>query len=110
MTRSVTSTDEKNAFFINPTLLLTRLAAIAEREENMRQFFNFKLTHQSESSIKKQLMRKPDKAPLRNVLLTEKATMHPKQAKVKYVLNICELMYHVRWWKGMKFKEFQKHI
>ena len=76
----------------------------------MRQFFDFKLTHQSESSIKKQLIKKPDKAPLRNVLLTEKATIHPKQAKVKYVLNSRELMYHVRWWKVMKFKEFQRHI
>ena len=64
LTRSITSTDEKNRVFINPTLLFTRLVAIEEREENVEQYFNFQLTHHPESSFKNRLMRKPDKAPL----------------------------------------------
>ena len=32
-------------------------------------------------------MRKPDKAPLRNVLLSEKATIHSEKTKGKYVLD-----------------------
>ena len=50
-------------------------------------------------------MRKPDKAPLRNVLLSEKATIHSEKTKGKYVLTVGHC-----WWKGMKFKEFQKHM
>ena len=64
LTRSITSTDEKNRVFINPTLLLTRLVAIGEREENVEQYFNFQLTHHPESLFKNRLIRKPDKAPL----------------------------------------------
>ena len=64
LTRSITSTDEKNRVFINPTLLLTRLVAIGEREENVEQYFNFQHTHHPESLFKNQLIRKPDKAPL----------------------------------------------
>ena len=50
--RSMTSTDEKNPVFINTTLLLTRLAAVAEREENVEQYFNFELTHRPESLLR----------------------------------------------------------
>ena len=52
LTRGITSTVEKNPVFINPTLLFTRLAVIAKREENVEQYFDFELTHCPESLFK----------------------------------------------------------
>ena len=49
-------------------------------------------------------MRKPDKAPLRNVILSEKATIHSEKTKGKYVLDGGALMYRICWWKCMKFR------
>ena len=42
-------------------------------------------------------MRKPDKEPLRNVLLAEKATIHPEKTKGKYALDGGALMCRVCW-------------
>ena len=72
LTRSI-GNDEKDPICVNPTLLFTRLAAIAEREENVEIYFDFELTHRPHSLFKDELMRKPDKSSLRNILLTDEA-------------------------------------
>ena len=56
LTRSITSTDEKNPICINPILLLTRLLVMAEREESFEQYFDFEPTHCPESCFMNQLM------------------------------------------------------
>ena len=56
LTRSITSTDEKNPICINPILLLTRLVVMAEREESVEQYFDFEPTHCPESCFMNQLM------------------------------------------------------
>ena len=58
--------------------------------------------------FKKQLRRKPEKVPLRNVLLADKAAIYQEKTKGKYVLDGEALMYRVRWWKGMKFNEISE--
>lgn len=82
-TRSITSTEEKNPVFSNPSLLLTRLAAIAEEEENTEQYLDFELTHRPEPLFKNQLLSKTDQTPLRIVLLAEKATVLPEKTNGK---------------------------
>ena len=83
LTRSITSTEEKNSVFSNPSLLLTRLAAIAEKDENIEQYLDFELTYRPEPLFKNQLLSKTDQTPLRIVLLAEKATILPEKTKGK---------------------------
>ena len=56
LTRSI-GNDEKDPICVNPTLLFTRLAAIAEREENNESYLYFELTHRPQSLFKDELMR-----------------------------------------------------
>ena len=43
LTKSITSTDEKNPVCINPILPLTQLAGIAKKGENVEQYLNLNL-------------------------------------------------------------------
>ena len=43
LTKSITSTDEKNPVCINPILPLTQLAGIAKKGENVEQYSNLNL-------------------------------------------------------------------
>ena len=61
--------------------------------------------HCPASLFKNDLMRKPDKASLRNVFLTDKATVNPGIIVGQHVLDGGNLLYRVHWQKGMKFKE-----
>ena len=54
----------KSEFSLTPHYF-SQLAAIEEREENIEKYFDFELTHRPESLLENQLMRKPDKAPIR---------------------------------------------
>ena len=53
-------------------MLFTRLAAIAQREENVEDYFEFKLATSPLSLFENGLMRKSDKSSLRKVLLSER--------------------------------------
>ena len=109
-TRSI-SIGGKNQICVNPTLLFTRLAAIAEREENVEQYFDFELTNQPQSLFKNELMRKPDKAALRNILLTDETAKSADKIEGKYVLDGGALLHRVHWRKRMKFSEIaEAHV
>ncbi|KAG1665078.1 hypothetical protein GQR58_019552 [Nymphon striatum] len=101
----------KNPICVNPTLLFTRLAAIAQREEDVEQYFDFELTTRPQSLFKNELMRKPDKASLRKVLLTEEIQCSANEVMEitgKYVLDGGALLYRVHWVKDIKFNEVAK--
>ena len=104
LTRCI-SKDEKNPVCVNPTLLFTRLAAIAEREENVEQYFDFELTHRPQSLFKNELMRKQDKSSLRNALLTDEATESVDTIEGKHMIDGGALLHRVHWRKGMTFTE-----
>ena len=61
----------KSSIYINPTMLFTRLAAIAQREYDVEGYFEFELATFPLSLFKDGLMRKPNNPSLRNVLLSE---------------------------------------
>ena len=71
----------------------------------VEQYFDFELMHCPASLFKNDLMRKPDKASLRNVFLTDKATVNPGIIVGQHVLDGGNLLYRVHWKKGMKFNE-----
>ena len=97
--------DEKNPICVNPTLLFTRLAAIAQRDKNVEQYFEYEFTHRPLSLFKNELMRKPDKSSLRNVLLAVEMDRPTMEPAVKYVLDGGASLHRVHWVKGMKFCE-----
>ena len=97
--------DEKNPVCLNPTLLFTRLAAIAQREDDVEQYFDFELNTRPLSLFKNNLMRKPDKASLRKLLLTDAMRCEVDGITGKHVLDGGALLHKVHWVKGMKFHE-----
>ena len=105
LTNSPLDADTKDAVSVNPTLLFTRLAAIAEREENVEQYFDYELNHQALSLFKNDLMRKLDKAALRRSLLPDKDVTTVDVSKVQYVLDGGALLHKVPWSKGMVFNK-----
>ena len=105
LTNSPLDADSKDAVSVNPTLLFTRLAAIAEREENVEQYFDYELNHQALSLFKNGLMRKPDKAALRKSLLPDEDVTTVDVSEFQYVLDGGALLHRVHWEKGMLFEK-----
>ena len=72
---------------MNSTRLFTRLAAIAQREEDVEQYFDFELTSLPQALFKNDLIRKPDKSTLRKVLLTDAMMCSEDTVRGIYVLD-----------------------
>ena len=64
-----------------------RLAAIAQQDD-VEQYFTYDLKLDPMALFKNKLMRKPDKAALRNVLLTEEIDIPAKQGTSVMVLYL----------------------
>jgi len=95
--------ENKDVISVNPTLLFTRLAAIAEREDNVEQYFDYELNHQPLSLFKNGFMRKPDKAALRKRLLPDNDVTTIDVSQFQHVLDGGALLHRVHWVKGMQF-------
>ena len=54
---------------INPTVLFTRLTAVAQREEDVGKYFAYEMSPSPPSLFKDGLTRKPDKSSLRKALM-----------------------------------------
>ena len=65
---------DKKAVEINPTLLFTRLTALASREDNVSKYFESELTPYPMALFKDGNIRKTDKASLRNMLLIKESS------------------------------------
>ena len=57
--------------YINSTVLFTRLAAVAKRDENEESYFYYEMTNEPMSLFKNMMMRKPDNPSLRKALVTD---------------------------------------
>ena len=95
--------------YVNSTVLFTRLAAVAKREEHEENFFQYELTTESMSSFKHRIMRKPDKPALRKALVDESAAISLEAKSIKdcysCVLDGGALLHRVCWVKGSNFKQ-----
>ena len=97
---------EKKAVPINPSVLFTRLSALAGREDNVEKYFDFELTTYPMSLFKDGVMRKPDKASLRNLLLgSESITTSPEVR----VIDGGSLLHHVFWPSNVTFRDLLDH-
>ena len=52
--------------------MFNRMVTIAAREDNIEELFQYELTREPMSLFKGGMMRKPDKAALRKVIMPEK--------------------------------------
>ena len=95
----------KSSICVNPTILFTRLAAIAQREDDVEAVFDFELTTFPLSLFKDGLMRKPDKASLRNCLLPPKKQIQLNFTNGVYVIDGGALLHRVHWVKDIPFDE-----
>ena len=93
---------DKKSVLIKPTALFLRLIAIAQRESNIEHFFSCELTSFPMSLFKDGLMRKPNKAILRNALLTSKVNVEPNAL---HVIDGGALLHKVRWTTNLTFGE-----
>ena len=71
--------------YVSTTVLFTRLAAIAKREENEEKYFDYELTTEPMSLFKNNLMRSPDKPSLRKVLLKDDDAISMTLAKTVFL-------------------------
>ena len=100
---------EKSSIYINPTMLFTRLAAIAQREDDVESYFEFELATFPLSLFKDGLMRKPNKSSLCNVLLSEdNLSLIKTIPNCVYTVDGGALLHRVHWVKSMTFEEIGK--
>jgi hypothetical protein len=97
--------DDKNSIFLNSTRLFTRLAAIAQREEDVEQYFKFELTLRPQALFKNNLMRKSDKFSLVKILITDHRMCLKDDINGVYIIDGGALLHRVHWIKGTRFKE-----
>ena len=88
-----TVTIDELKVYINSTVLFTRLAAVAKREENEESYFYYEMTNEPMSLFKNMMMRKPDKPSLRKALVTDaesnKLDLTSGQNNYSYVMVLC---------------------
>ena len=88
----------------NPLILFTRLTAILQREIDSVENFDNELTPEPASLCKKGIMRKPQKAVLRNLLLNKAKPRHDIITNW-YVVDGGDLLYQVKWSTGSALGE-----
>ena len=86
---------------LKPEALFIRLTLIAQRESDLEKFFDYELTTSPMSLFKDGMMRKPNKAVLRNELLASQCNV--KEGS-KHVLDGGALLHIVRWQKEETFQ------
>ena len=94
----------QKALHLNPTVLFVRLAAVAQREEDVEDYFDFELTNYPLSLFKDGIMQKPDKASLRKILLPDEHHHLFEDLSGEYVIDGGALLHRVHWSKGMTFE------
>ena len=90
---------------IDPCVMFNRMVTIAAREDNIEEFFQYELTREPMSLFKGGMMRKPDKAALRRVIMPEKNAIKKEDMMAcgVYVVDGGALLRRVRWSKDTKF-------
>ena len=98
---------EKKSIYMSPTILFTRLAAVAQRDEDVEQYFSYEMTTDPMSLFKGGLMRKRDKPALRRALLPDDESISKDQFEETYIYTVDggALLHRVRWMKTSSFQE-----
>ena len=98
---------DKKKIHINPTLLLSGLIAIVQREEDMALFLCYELTTFPTSLFKNNALRKNDKSQLARNL---KNNVEPstRSIRAEYVLDGGALIHKVKWAKKGTYQDIMK--
>ena len=93
--------------YVNATILFTRLAAVAKREDDEEKYFDYELTTEPMALFKNGLMRKPDKAALRKALMKDEDVINNIEINNDHIFVVDggALLHRVCWIKGMTFSE-----
>ena len=95
--------------YVNSTVLFTRLAAVAKRGEDEKNFFQYELTTEPMSLFKHRMMRKPNESALRKALVDESEAINLEAKSIKdcysRVLDGGALLHRVCLVKGSNFKQ-----
>ena len=91
---------------VNPTLLFNRLAAIVGREEDVARFFEHELTPYPMSLFKDGLMRKPDKASMKHIILSQGFNVVTCLVKI---IDGGALLHKVQWSSNLLYRELATH-
>lgn len=96
----------KHRVVIDPTLLFTRLIAIAQREDNIEKYFEFELTVVPTSLFKETALRKPTKSQLANVITDGvELSQSANDKEATLVLDGGALLHRVKWQKNGTYKD-----
>ncbi len=87
---------EKQKIHIDSTILFSRLIATAEREEDMKPYFNYELSSVPTSLFKDGFIRKGAKSQLAN-FFTSSINGCEYQRNAKYVIDRGALLHRVKW-------------
>ena len=98
---------DKSPVQINPMLLFNRLIVLVDREENMGEKFAYELTPDPTSIFKDGMMRKPNKATLRN-FLTKNIPQNEHPAALTCVIDGGALLHKVKWMTSKTFGEITR--
>ena len=85
--------------------MVIRIVTIAAGENNIEEFFQYELTREPMSLFRNGMMRKPDQAALRKVIMPKKNVIKKEDITKcgTYVIDGGALLHRVRWSKDMKF-------
>lgn len=89
---------------IDPAILFTRLTALTQSDENIQDHFAFELTHEPTALFKDGLLRKPQKAKLRNYLLEKQSSITEWKMEA-CVLDGGALLHKIKWKTKTTYRE-----
>ena len=96
---------KKTEAYLHPTVLFTRLVAMAQRDDDdVSKYFEYELTTMPTSLFKENFMRKPNKSQLRSFLASEDSVTETPKDGV-FILDGGALLHKVRWVQGESFSE-----
>ena len=67
--------------------MFVKLAAVAQREEHVEEYFEYEMTNYPMSIFKDNMMRKPDKASLRKIIRPKEIQSPNKNFTGTYLLD-----------------------
>ena len=95
-----------NEVLVNPTLLFNRLTGLAGIKEDIACFFVHEMTPYPISLFKDGLMRKPDKASLKHIILSQGCNVVTSLVKI---IDGGALLHKVQWPSNLLYRELATH-
>lgn len=99
---------EQKKVYVSPTILFTRLTAIAQQQTSVSNYFSYEMTKEPMALFSDGLMRKNDKSALKRELLPDRDAISFNEhspSEFVYVVDGGALLHRVRWGASETFGE-----